>query len=64
MTGKNPLLHLIHHLLIGVVFILKGFDKFPHHNILGGLILCFGIIVLFYFIYMVFRRKEVERYIF
>ena len=58
MKRKNKLLSLIHHLLISVALILKGYDKFSHHKIFGGLIFSFGIIVLVYFIYMLLKQKE------
>lgn len=58
MTGKKHLLHSIHHLLIAGILILKGYDKYSHHNIIGGLMLFFGIIVLLYFIYMIFKKNE------
>ena len=58
MTAKNPVLHSIQHLLLGAVLVLKGIDKIPHHHILGGLILSFGIVVLLYFLYMVLKQKE------
>ncbi len=41
----------IHHFILGVVLMLKGYDKFSHHPITGGLILLFGIIIIVYFIY-------------
>jgi len=58
MVGKNKLLHSIHHLLIAVALILKGVGKFDHHQVLGGLMICFGLIVLSYFIYLSNKRKE------
>ncbi len=58
MATKNKLLSLIHHLIISVALILKGYDKFSHHKIFGGLIFCFGVIVLVYFIYVLLRQKE------
>jgi hypothetical protein len=58
MVGKRKLLHSIHHLLIGIALILKGLSKFAHHQVLGGLIICFGLIILSYFIYLSIKRKE------
>ena len=58
MVEKKKLLHSIHHLLIGLALILKGVGKFAHHPILGGLIICFGLIILTYFIYLSYKRKE------
>lgn len=44
---------------MAVIFLLKGYDKFTHHHhVLGGLIFLFGLVALFYFLYMVFERKE------
>ena len=58
MAGKNKLLHSIHHLLISMALILKGVSKFSHHPVLGGLIICFGLIILSYFFYLNYKRKE------
>lgn len=58
MVGKNKLLHSIHHLLIGIALTLKGVSKFAHHQVLGGLIICFGLIVLSYFIYRITKQRE------
>ena len=59
MVGKNKLLHSLQHLLIGITLILKGSDKFAHHHeFLGGLILSFGVIAMFYFIYLSITRNE------
>ena len=58
MGRKKKLLHSIHHLLIGIALILKGFSKFAHHQVLGGLILCFGLIILSYFIYLSIKQME------
>ena len=58
MATKNKLLSLIHHLIISVALILKGLDKFSHHKLLGGLIFCFGVIVLVYFVYVLLKQKE------
>ena len=58
MEGKKKLLHSIHHLLIGIALTLKGLSKFAHHEVLGGLILCFGLIILSYFIYLSIKRME------
>ena len=46
------------HLLLGSTLIVKGYDKFHHHNILGGLMFLFGIIVLVYFVYMILTKKH------
>jgi len=58
MAAKNHLLHSFHHLLIGGVLVLKGFTKFGHHPLLGGLIFLFGIIILFYFFYSILKKTE------
>lgn len=58
MVKNKKLLHSFHHFLIGCLLILKGFDKFSHHNIIGTLILIFGIIILGYFIYSMVRKRE------
>lgn len=52
-------MHSVHHFIIGCVLIIKGYDKISHHyNIIGGLILSFGIIIILYFIYVLLKRKQ------
>jgi uncharacterized membrane protein len=51
MKNRKQLLESIHHFIIGVFLILKGYDKFLHHKIIGSVIFIFGIILLFYFFY-------------
>lgn len=58
MVNKRQRLNSALHLLLATTLILKGADKFAHHNILGGLMLLFGIIVFAYFIYTVLKKKE------
>lgn len=58
MQGSNNFLHSLHHFLVAFVLCLKGFDKISHgHPVIGGLLLLFGLIILFYFIYTV-RTKN------
>ena len=58
MSKKKPVLNAIQHFLMSGVLLLKGYTKFPYHNLLGALIFSFGIIVLLYFLYLVFKQKE------
>lgn len=58
MENKKHKLNIVLHFLLATTLILKGIDKFPHHNVLGGLILLFGLVVLFYFIYTIARKKQ------
>ena len=59
MSGKKHKLHLFHHFMMSGILIFKGYDKFSHHYyVLGGLIFLFGLIVLSYFLYMLFKQKE------
>jgi hypothetical protein len=55
MTGKQHLLHSIHHFLTGVVLLIKGIDKISHHIIIGVLILVFGVSILSFFVYSLFK---------
>jgi energy-coupling factor transporter transmembrane protein EcfT len=62
MAGKKQLVHSIHHLMTGLVLILKGIDKISHHHaLLGGLILLFGLIILSFFVYTVSHKKHSEK---
>lgn len=58
MATRNKLLSLIHHLIISVALLLKGYDKFSHHKLFGGLIFCFGVVILVYFVYVLLKQKE------
>lgn len=58
MVKNKHRLNSVIHLLLGSTLILKGYDKYSHHNILGGVMLLFGIIVLLYFIYTILKKKE------
>lgn len=46
------------HFLLGSTLLLKGYDKFHHHNILGALMFLFGIIVMGYFFYLVLKQQH------
>ena len=58
MAGNKHLLHSFHHLLIGLILILKGSDKFQHHHLLGGLIFLFGVIIILCFIYILLKKDH------
>ncbi len=48
----------MHHVLIGGVLVLKGYDKFHHHPVLGCIIFLFGIIILGYCLYVLFSSRH------
>jgi len=54
-TEKQSIFHLMHHFIIGGVLTVKGYDKFGHHPVLGSIIFLFGIIILSYCFWVVFR---------
>ncbi len=58
MKNKKHLLETIHHFIVGFFLTLKGVDKVLHHPVIGGLILAFGIILLFYFVYDLRGKRE------
>jgi len=58
MSAKNHFLNSGLHLLIAFVLCMKGSLKFPYNNLLGGLMILFGLVVLAYFIYMVTVKRE------
>ena len=48
----------IHHFIVAIILITKGFDKIQHHqNFIGWIILLLGIIVLTYFIFTKISKK-------
>ncbi len=48
----------IHHFVVAVILLTKGFDKIQHHHsFIGWTILLLGIIVLSYFIYIKLSKK-------
>ena len=54
---KNKLLS-IHHFIVAVILLSKGFDKIQHHhNLIGWTILLLGIIVLSYFIFIKLSKR-------
>ena len=54
---KSKLLS-IHHFIVSVILISKGFNKIQHHHsFIGWTILLLGIIVLSYFIFVKLRKK-------
>ena len=58
MKNKKHFLEAFHHFIVGFFLTIKGFDKFTHHHLIGGLILAFGIIILLYFLYEVLAKKQ------
>jgi len=57
---KKEKLHLIAHFIMGCVFLFKGYDKFSHHNLIGGIIFFFGIVTLAYFFFSLTRKRKLE----
>ena len=57
MAKSSHRLDLMIHFLLGTTLILKGYDKFSHHNLLGSVIFLFGIIVLGYFVFMIVKKQ-------
>ena len=48
----------IHHFIVAVILLSKGFDKIEHHHsIIGWTILTFGIIIMSYFIFIKLSKK-------
>jgi drug/metabolite transporter (DMT)-like permease len=58
MTGKKHVLHSLHHLLTGLMLVLKGSDKISHHSIIGSVILVFGLLILGFFFYSIAGKKQ------
>ena len=59
MKNKKHFMEALHHFIVGFFLTIKGFDKFTHHHLIGGLILAFGIIILLYFLYEIWRKSRV-----
>ena len=57
-TKKQSVLHLIHHFIIGGILIIKGYDKFHHHPVLGSIIFLFGVIILGYCFWTLSGKKH------
>ena len=57
MVKKKPLLRNFLHLIISTTLILKGILKIPHHPLIGSIILCMGLVILCYFIYVMVKRS-------
>ncbi len=56
-------LHNIHHFLVSIVLITKGYTKIEHHHsIIGWTILILGIAVLLYFIFLKLTGKGTLHY--
>ena len=57
MAKNKHLLHSIHHLIVGLGLGLKGITKISHHPVIGGVILLFGAIIIFYFLYLQLKKQ-------
>lgn len=58
MKIKKRLL-AIHHFIVSIILMTKGFDKIQHHHsFIGWTILLLGIIVLIYFIFLKVSKKS------
>jgi hypothetical protein len=58
MKNKKKFIESLHSVIIGFYLTIEGFDKFAHNRFIGGLILAFGIIILLYFLYNIFTKRE------
>ena len=59
MEGRKNKLNAITHLLVSFALVLKGLDKLSHgHPVIGSILLAFGLIILFYFIYLARNKKH------
>ena len=56
MQGRKHILHSLHHFLTGGALILKGSTKISHHAFIGSAILIFGILILAFFFYTLFKK--------
>jgi hypothetical protein len=59
--GKKQFLHIIQHLLLASVLIIKGVDKISHHAVIGSIFLFFGVTILVYFFYSLFNRHHTHK---
>ena len=62
MAGKAHLLHSLHHLIAGLLLVVKGIDKISHHVFIGSLFLLFGILILSFFFYVLFKKQHAETF--
>ncbi len=59
MAERKQAMQLIHHVVVGLTLALKGFSKLQDNHIVTGLLLgLFGIFILGYFFYVLFKAKE------
>jgi FtsH-binding integral membrane protein len=58
MAAKRHLLHSLHHLITAAALIIKGVDKISHHAFIGSLILLFGVLILSFFFYTLFKKQQ------
>jgi hypothetical protein len=58
MANIKHRLDSILHLLLGTTLILKGYDKVQHYNLLGGIMLLCGVIVIAYFISLILTKTH------
>lgn len=58
MKNKKKFIESFHSVIIGSYLTVEGFDKFDLNRFIGGLILAFGIIILLYFLYNIFTKRE------
>ena len=56
MAKPKHILHSLSHFLIGLTLTIKGYDKLHHHVLIGSILLIFGIIILIYFFYSLFKK--------
>jgi hypothetical protein len=58
MKNKKQFIESFHSVNIGFFLTIEGFDKYTDHRLIGGLILAFGIVILLYFFYTIFTKRE------
>jgi hypothetical protein len=58
MYNKKHFKKAIHHLIIGVLLILKGVDKYSDHQFIGGCIVFMGTVIILYFMFDLIWKKE------
>ena len=58
MENKKHKLETIQHFIIGFFLAFEGFDWIIQHPVMGSIILVFGVIILLYIVYQIFRPRQ------
>ena len=62
MASTKSLLKYFYHPIIAFTLILKGYTKLvSHHSVIGAIILAFGIMILLYFFYVMWKKYADEK---